>query len=285
MKYTYAYKTSDGRRHEASTEAASREDVFESLRRQGIRPIKVVAADGSKSNGEVRGVRKRVLILSVAAAACLAAILVYGVLHLSHGPSVAIGDERRPDGESHAASPLPRQIVYGDRSRIGSIASVALTNRVNSFLVRFAEPGRPFAAPEADWPTKDEFLEAFRTPITIADGELTEYIDLKRIIVGLKHEMQAYLNAGGTVEDFIAELVRRQAQEIAQREKAQKHLDGLLDAACRAGHADGRSDNAALASAYDYWVKANAQLQSMGIYPLPLPDRLREYQLTVDIGE
>ena len=52
MKYTYAYKTSDGTRHEATMDAESREAVFESLRAQGIRPIKVVAADGSKANGE-----------------------------------------------------------------------------------------------------------------------------------------------------------------------------------------------------------------------------------------
>ena len=52
MKYTYAYKTSDGVRHEAAMEASSREEVFEALRAQGIKAIKVVAADGSKANGE-----------------------------------------------------------------------------------------------------------------------------------------------------------------------------------------------------------------------------------------
>ena len=52
MRFGYAYKTSDGVRHEAAMEASSREMVFEALRAQGIRPIKVVAADGSKANGE-----------------------------------------------------------------------------------------------------------------------------------------------------------------------------------------------------------------------------------------
>ena len=51
MTYTYAYKTSDGKRHEAEIDAESREAVFETLRAKGIRPIKVVAADGSKANG------------------------------------------------------------------------------------------------------------------------------------------------------------------------------------------------------------------------------------------
>lgn len=55
MKYTYAYKTSDGTRHEDAMEAESREAVFKALREKGIKAIKVVAADGSKANGEVRG--------------------------------------------------------------------------------------------------------------------------------------------------------------------------------------------------------------------------------------
>ena len=72
MKYTYAYKTSDGVRHEDSLDANGRDEVFEVLRRRGIRPIKVVAADGSKANGEVRGLRKRAVFGLVALAALVA---------------------------------------------------------------------------------------------------------------------------------------------------------------------------------------------------------------------
>ena len=39
------------------------------------------------------------------------------------------------------------------------------------------------------------------------------------------------------------------------------------------------------AAAYAYWLKANAQLQAMGIYPLALPDALRSYQMGLDIEE
>ena len=35
-------------------------------------------------------------------------------------------------------------------------------------------------------------------------------------------------------------------------------------------------------SAYEFWVKANAQLHAMGIYQIPLPDALRDYQLPFD---
>ena len=77
MKYTYAYKTSDGARHEAAMEAESRDAVFAALRAKGVRPIKVVAADGSKANGEVRGIRGRVVAVLVV----LAAVVVGGVAY------------------------------------------------------------------------------------------------------------------------------------------------------------------------------------------------------------
>ena len=37
--------------------------------------------------------------------------------------------------------------------------------------------------------------------------------------------------------------------------------------------------------AYGYWLKANAQLQAMGIWPLPLPEDLRSYQMNLGIDE
>lgn len=46
-------------------DAPSRDEVFIALRKDGIRAIKVIAADGSKSNGEFHGVRKRVVTLLV----------------------------------------------------------------------------------------------------------------------------------------------------------------------------------------------------------------------------
>lgn len=50
--FTYVYKTSDGKRHTDEVSAASREEAFETLRRRGIKAIKVIANDGSKANGE-----------------------------------------------------------------------------------------------------------------------------------------------------------------------------------------------------------------------------------------
>ena len=86
MRYTYAYRTSDGVRHEASMDAESREAVFVALRARGIRAIKVVAADGSKANGEgppsprPRRARSIFRIAFSFAALLLAAFAVRGLL-------------------------------------------------------------------------------------------------------------------------------------------------------------------------------------------------------------
>lgn len=89
--YVYAYKTSDGVRHEERMRAESREKVFETLRAQGIKAIKVVAADGSKANGEIRGVGKRVAAAFVVGAALLAGSIVYFALRSPrHEPSPAL---------------------------------------------------------------------------------------------------------------------------------------------------------------------------------------------------
>ena len=105
MKYTFAYKTSDGVRHEDSLEAQSRDEVFQVLRGRGIRPIKVVAADGSKANGEVRGLRKSAVFALVALAAAIAGVIAY------------LGGERTGAATaSSSAASAPRHQIY-ERTR------------------------------------------------------------------------------------------------------------------------------------------------------------------------
>ena len=265
MKYTYAYKTSDGVRHEASMDAESREAVFAALRAKGIKAIKVVAADGSKANGEVRG-RRRLFVLS---AVCIVLGAVVAVLL---GRGVFIETALPVDSDStvrRAVQPLPRQEIGGDRRRIEG-----LTNGLSvaeAFLARFAEPGRPYAAPRSEWPGEEAFNAVLFSPIYVSEGELTEVIDLKRIVAGMKIEMIAYLRGRGTVAGYVEALVKRQDQEISIREKLRAKLDGLLSGRGR------ETDDA-----YDQWLRGNARLQALGIYPLPLPRELQACQQADD---
>lgn len=267
MKYGYAYKTSDGVRHEAQIEASSREEVFALLRAQGIRAIKVVASDGSKANGEVRGVRRRVLVASVLTAGVAAGALAFW-----------LGQGRRPSPMPAAPAPtriaaaLPRQEIAGDRLRLAEAGDALFAHRAERFLARFAEPGVAVKVSPDEVPAPDEFLACLDTPIRYADDELTEAIDLKRMVVGMKNELSAYLKGGGGVPDYLRELFRRQSLEAERKAKAARHLNELLK----------DDDAAALKTAYDYYLKANAQLHAMGIAPLPMPYALLNYQSTID---
>lgn len=262
--------------------ASSREEVFEALRAQGVKAIKVVATDGSKANGEIRGVRKRVVAASIVVAALAAGLAAYLVGRVAprpppeSPPTPATVTPPTPPVAYRNAKPLARQTINGDRQRIEA-AAASLTNAAERLMAAFAEPGRPVPAIAASRPADAEFEASLREPIRIAETDFTEAVDLKRIVAKIKSDLRAYLADGGDIDGYLEELAKRQKLEVAYREKAEKHLARL----CASAH----GKKADKSEAYGYWLKANAQLQSMGIYPLPLPDALRGYEATLDLDE
>ena len=214
------------------------------------------------------------------------------------------------------ATPLPRQMIPGERRKIEEAVAQERDPPVFHFaaekwLARFAEPGRAVATTEGTKPTDAEFTACLREPIRIASSDFTEVVDLKRIVTGMKREMRAYIAGGGTVEGYLAELEKRQRLEISYRDNAERRLNDMLNgqdarspsatggtpvvpdtAKMAAPHTGGTPVSGqdargrdSLKAAYAYWLKANAQLQAMGIYPLALSDALRSYQMSLDIEE
>ena len=335
MRFTYYYKTSDNVRHEAEISAPSRDEAFAALRDRGIRPIKVVAMDAQRDGRGSRDGGRNVLayVLSVALVLLAAG---GGVWWLAARRTAAPYQVMTPHGPITytVAEPLPRQMIPGNRTRIeeamggrttvgrdapiapqgasSQAADVQDTRSIGVFkfaaeayLAQYAEPGRP--VPPSTLSNLSNlsnlFKECLKEPIRIASTDFTEVVDLKRIVTGMKREMRAYLAGGGTVEQYLAELEKRQRLEISYRENAGRRLDEMIKTATEQkdkAAADGRNSRNArnaesatvggnaypsteLRSAYDYWLKANAQLQAMGIYPLALPDALRVYQMGLEL--
>ena len=337
MLFTYTYRSSDGQRHTAEIEAESRDAAFTRVRTElGIKPIKVVAAEGESGAGRAANVSAapRGGVWRLVAAAVLFAAVFGGVVWWMQRPN---REPQTANGEQPAASQdqpitvvtpqgpvtlsvattLPRQMIPGDRRKIEETVAQERDPPVFRFaaerwLARFAEPGRQLpatgetpvvtdaakmAAPHTSRPSLVDFETALREPIRIASTDFTEVVDLKRIITGMKREMRAYLAGGGTVEGYLAELEKRQRLEISYRDNAERRLNDMLNGQ------DARSPSTtggtpvvpvsgqdahgrdSLKAAYAYWLKANAQLQAMGIYPLALPDALRSYQMSLDIEE
>ena len=306
----------------------------------GKMPVSPVSRqDGGSPYG--RGKRDRGMLWRAAILAAILLAILGGVMWWMRGPShesqatkgestEATGDQpitvATPQGPVtlSVATPLPRQTIPGNRQRIEDGRNSIFTNAAERLLARFAEPGRAVAAPEGEKPTEADFAVCLREPIRLASNELTEHIDLKRIVTGMKREMNAYLAGGGTVDGYLAELEKRQKLEVSYRERAEQRLNEMLNgqdarspsatggtpdaAKMAAPHTGGAPDAAKMAAphtggtpvsangqdargrdslkaAYAYWLKANAQLQAMGIYPLALPDALRSYQMSLDIEE
>ena len=257
MKYTYAYKTSDGIRHEDSMNASSREEVFEALRAKGIKAIKVVAADGSKANGEVRGVRKRVVVALVALAAAGAGVVAY------------IGGERT--GAATAADPAissPRHQIYGDPAIMeglerGDFKDI-LPREGDRMLAVFAQPGKtmcakgsnPFRlsaeqnAAFADY-AKNELAQD--QDIAIAAEEAREIRELKQIVNWLRGELRDYLaNGNGTPRSFWRRLNERTIQEMRISERTRRELEKE--------------------TSHEVWEEKNAALRRLGLCTIPNPN-------------
>ena len=258
MKYTYAYKTSDGVRHEDSMNAASREEVFAELRKRGIKAIKVVAADGSKANGEVRGVRKR----AVAALVALAVISASVVAFFGGTRTAAVV----------AANPVavsPRHQIYGDPAIVetferGDFSNV-LTREGDRLLAVFAQPGRLMCAKGTN-PRKlsanaaAQFVDYARNElgtdndILIFTGESREIRELKQIVNGIRDEMRTYLaNGNGTPRSFWRRLNERTLSEIQIYERTKRELEKE------------QSTQA--------WEEKNEALRRLGLRTIPFPNK------------
>ena len=256
MKYTFAYKTSDGVRHEDSLYAECRDEVFEVLRGRGIRPIKVVAADGSKANGEVRGLRKRVVFALVVFAALVAGVVAY------------LGGERSGAATaSNSAASAPRHQIYGDPAIMEGLErgdfAAHLPRFGDQMLAVFAQPGKLMCAKGANPRRIDEksyaAFEAYASNELTAENDIVldaadsrEITELKQIVNGMREEMREYLaNGNGTPRSFWRRLNERTAQEIQIYERSRRELEKE--------------------TSEEVWEQKNDALRRLGLRTIPNP--------------
>lgn len=249
MRYTYAYKSSDGARHEASIEAESREAVFETLRAQGIRPIKVVAADGSKANGEIRGVRKRVV-----AAIVVFAVLLVGNLAYFGG----MRSQKKRGAEPTFVAEQTRRQVIGDTAVVDKgIAtgwSDVFQEEGERFLASFAIPGVKAGQRNT---TIDEIEAALARSVAATADDTMEARQIKSMVEGMKSEARAYIAAGGSIIEYGKRLTERQDAEIAIYERTKSDIEKARETLSKDDF-------------LTFWEERNDQLRNLGIKLLPL---------------
>ena len=232
-------------------DAESREAVFAALRKQGIKAIKVVAADGSKANGEVRGVRKRVLAASVIGAAVLAGVVVY--LLQSPIPN--------PQSPTDFLTAQTRRQVVGDVAVIEKgikegWASI-FPEEGERFFASFAIPGVPAGQRNT---TEAEISAALSRKVEAKPEDGIEARQIKAMVEGMKAEARRFVSKGGKIAAYGRKLVRRQEEEIAYYNRAKAEIENAQKSKMPAAQLN------------DLWEKRNESLRQMGVKLVPMPE-------------
>jgi len=260
MRYTYAYKSSDGTRHEATMEAKCRDDVFVELRKQGIKAIKVVATDGTKANGEIHGIRGR----AVAVIAAIVAFIV-GMAAFVGGKSsrhVSGGNEETTAYQEQFTGTARRQVI-GDAAVIEKGIRTGWSDvfaaEGDRFLASFAIPGVKAGVRKT---SIDEINAVLNVAVPIKPTDSLEAQQIKSMIAGMKAEARDYVAAGGSLVEYGKRLTERQDAEIAvykrvadEIEKARKNMS-----------------EEAFTSFYE---QRNDELRNLGIRPVILSDDIK----------
>ncbi len=246
MKYTYAYKTSDGTRHEATMIAKSRDEVFAELRKRGIKAIKVVAADGSKANGEIHGVRKRVV-------AVLVAFVALGVGVVAYFSGTRTGSDLGGSVATAFATGQDRHQVIGDAAIIEKGIrngwSDVFELEGERFLASFAIPGVKAGQRNT---SEKEFIAAIENKCAVNDSDSLEARQIKAMVEGMKNEARRYIAAGGTIVEYGKRLTERQDAEIAVYNRVKADIEKA-----RATMTESEF--------MTYWEKRNDELRNLGI--------------------
>ncbi|MBR4617424.1 MAG: hypothetical protein IKO55_17590 [Kiritimatiellae bacterium] len=267
MKYTYAYKTSDGKRHEAAMDAESREAVFEALRTKGIKAIKVVASDGSKANGEDshkkgasrKGETRRVALRrAIFAALLLLPILLLIPKNRSDLFFGIFGKARPAQNPAAFVDSQTRRQVIGDVAVVekGVLTgwSEVFPEEGERFFASFAVPGVRAGQRNT---TVEEIEASLRRKVSASPDDSLEARQIKAMVEGMKSEARAYIAAGGSIVEYGKRLVERQEAEIAIYERAKSDFEAARKA---------KSEDELVA----YWETLNDRLRNLGIKLLPL---------------
>lgn len=197
-KFVYLYQTKTNENRSGTVRAANRAEAYATLRRQGIRPYRVIGDDP---------VRWQPWAIAVAVAAMLSAALWFGW---------------RLGGGEGADVMCDRAQLVGDRDELSRGLESAWTNvfasPLDRHLAAYAQPGW-IAIPPACALDAGSLHELERLPaVNENDSELVRH--LKRIVAGMHAEMRRYLDAGGTLDDYLEFLEKRQDEEIDLRLRA-----------------------------------------------------------------
>ncbi len=232
MTYQYLYQTKDNENRRGEIKARNRAEAYAALRKQGIRPYRLIGDDP---------VNWRPWAIGGAITALAVAVVVLVVVLL-----------RSPQG----AQALKRCQLVGDAQVIAAgVASGwegVFESGLDRYLAAYAQPGWLFEPPALDEGDKASFASLLDADMPRSSDDPPEIAQLKNIVMQMRSEMREYLASGGTVDDYLEFLSERQEREFKTREAARETLGKAPEEMRRRA-----------------WLNLNIRLEDMGIAPLP----------------
>ena len=237
-KFHYFYQSKENKNLDGWIVAKSRDDAYAQLRKQSIKPYKVVGKDPIAW--------KRWAAIAVLAVALAG---TYAWLALRSEPVAP--DEQFVRHQIYGAESVIRNGISTEWSACG-------LDEGERYLARYAQPGIRVAYRRRTPETASAVEASLARHLEVEDSELLEYRQLKQIVESIKDELRAYIKSGGNVDGFLDRLQERQDQEVAYYNAANQELENAK--------ATMPEDEL-----YNLWAAKNAELRAIGLPMLKEP--------------
>ena len=250
MKFLYQYRTPDNKQHRGGIRAATKEAAYAALRQQGIKPSRVEEAPGFFN--KLFGKGKRWIAIVMLGALCLALCVVVARVRGVAYSTLDFTTRHQILGDSVAISRGVTESWREVFSRPG-----------DRYLSCYAQPGVPVAKVEPgvlSAVVEDMKENLGADAVAVAEGDLDEVKQIKRIVAGMRQELFEYVRDGGTVEQYVMCLAERQKYEVGLRNRVRDRLAQLR----RSRKLEGEY--------VEEWKKANLELRKFGIAFVPLEE-------------
>lgn len=209
MKYQFFYQTKENENRDGWITAKNRAEAYAALRKQGIRPYRVVGDDPVPWQPWAIGALVALLTLGL-----IAALLFRTV--------------------TAEETPLRRGQLAGDPARIeagqASAWSEVFPLALDRYLALYAQPGWKVARPAVSGEEAARLVADLEAePPAVGEEDDPEIRQLKGIVKAMRGEMKEYLASGGTIADYLDFLELRQKDEESYRDQAVEHVRSAPD--------------------------------------------------------
>jgi len=258
VRFLYQFRTSDNVVHAGVVNAANKDAAFAVLKKQGVRPSRLVEAPGVLN--KLFGKGKRWIAIGVLCALCL--VLCALTLYITHEAQSTM---HKAQSTMHVFDDCSRRQPIGDAAVIEKGVRTGWADvfelEGERFLASFAIPG---VAPAVRTTTEAALLKALEphpsSPVPHPSSLSIEARQIKSMVEGMKEELRRFCANGGTPVAYGRRLVERQEQEIGYYNR----VKGELEKAVKSG-----MDEAALEA---LWEERNASLRAIGVRLVPMPE-------------